>query len=59
MDQVVCILAACIFLSGPPPITMEPSAHLAVLDLFRSVIPNIIPFGLPEARTTYTLAPRP
>ena len=30
-----------------PPITREPSAHLAVLDLFRSVIPNIIPFGSP------------
>jgi hypothetical protein len=31
-----------------PPITREPSAHLAVLDLFRSVIPNIIPFGSPR-----------
>lgn len=31
-----------------PPITREPSAHLAVLDLFRSVIPNIIPFGSPK-----------
>ena len=31
-----------------PPITREPSAHLAALDLFRSVIPNIIPFGSPK-----------
>ena len=31
-----------------PPITRDPSAHLAVLDLFRSVIPQIIPFGPPE-----------
>ena len=31
-----------------PPITREPSAHLAVLDLFCSVIPNIIPFGSPK-----------
>jgi hypothetical protein len=31
-----------------PPVTRDLSAHLAVLDLFRSVIPNIIPFGSPK-----------
>ena len=31
-----------------PPITRNPSAHLAVLDLFQSVIPNIIPFRSPK-----------
>jgi hypothetical protein len=45
MDPVIRVLARSHPFRHHPPVTREPSSHLADLDLFHSVIPSIVPFG--------------